>query len=84
MNLLEWGSTLHQNWQAPVYEIQLLNNNGDIVMCYRWEKTPTYCDAVKKTPPYDRGTRLVDLIDMTILDFLQSKGLFLYNYFVLF
>ncbi|KAK3509964.1 hypothetical protein QTP70_023800 [Hemibagrus guttatus] len=38
-----------------------------------WEKTPTYCDAVKKTPPYDRGTRLVDLIDMTILDFLQSN-----------
>lgn len=44
-------------------------------MCCRWEKTPGYCDAVKKTPPYDRGTRLVDLIDMTILDFLQSKGL---------
>ncbi|XP_017568676.1 extracellular serine/threonine protein kinase FAM20C [Pygocentrus nattereri] len=38
-----------------------------------WEKTPTYCNAVKKTPPYDRGTRLVDLIDMTILDFLQSN-----------
>ncbi|XP_017314424.1 extracellular serine/threonine protein kinase FAM20C [Ictalurus punctatus] len=38
-----------------------------------WEKTPGYCDAVKKTPPYDRGTRLVDLIDMTILDFLQSN-----------
>uniref|UniRef100_A0A8B9RHV0 Family with sequence similarity 20 member C, like n=1 Tax=Astyanax mexicanus TaxID=7994 RepID=A0A8B9RHV0_ASTMX len=38
-----------------------------------WENTPTYCNAVKKTPPYDRGTRLVDLIDMTILDFLQSN-----------
>ncbi|MCJ8747521.1 hypothetical protein PDJAM_G00154450 [Pangasius djambal] len=38
-----------------------------------WEKTPAYCDMVKKTPPYDRGTRLVDLIDMTILDFLQSN-----------
>ncbi|XP_062845396.1 extracellular serine/threonine protein kinase FAM20C [Trichomycterus rosablanca] len=38
-----------------------------------WETTPKYCDAVKKTPPYDRGTRLVDLIDMTILDFLQSN-----------
>ncbi|KAM9494649.1 extracellular serine/threonine protein kinase FAM20C [Clarias gariepinus] len=38
-----------------------------------WEQTPSYCDAVKKTPPYDRGTRLLDLIDMTILDFLQSN-----------
>ncbi|XP_076841231.1 extracellular serine/threonine protein kinase FAM20C [Brachyhypopomus gauderio] len=38
-----------------------------------WETTPTYCNSVKKTPPYDQGTRLVDLIDMTILDFLQSN-----------
>ncbi|XP_066509167.1 extracellular serine/threonine protein kinase FAM20C [Hoplias malabaricus] len=38
-----------------------------------WETTPNYCNSVKNTPPYDRGTRLVDLIDMTILDFLQSN-----------
>ncbi|KAI5088878.1 extracellular serine/threonine protein kinase FAM20C [Silurus meridionalis] len=38
-----------------------------------WEQTPTYCNAVKKTPPYDQGTRLLDIIDMTILDFLQNN-----------
>ncbi|KAL1005701.1 hypothetical protein UPYG_G00062570 [Umbra pygmaea] len=38
-----------------------------------WEKDPHYCNTVKKTPPYDKGTRLVDLIDMTILDFLMSN-----------
>lgn len=46
------------------------------VLCVvaRWEKDPHYCDTVKKTPPYDKGTRLVDVIDMAILDFLMSKA----------
>ncbi|KAJ8363258.1 hypothetical protein SKAU_G00120890 [Synaphobranchus kaupii] len=39
----------------------------------QWEKDPDYCTKVKATPPYDRGTRLVDLIDMAILDFLMSN-----------
>ncbi|XP_039547257.1 extracellular serine/threonine protein kinase FAM20C isoform X1 [Pimephales promelas] len=38
-----------------------------------WETDTNYCDSVKKSPPYDRGTRLVDLIDMSILDFLMSN-----------
>ncbi|XP_069509060.1 extracellular serine/threonine protein kinase FAM20C-like [Ambystoma mexicanum] len=38
-----------------------------------WEGDPNYCDLVKKTPPYDSGTRLLDLIDMTILDFLMGN-----------
>uniref|UniRef100_A0A3B5A2H4 Extracellular serine/threonine protein kinase FAM20C-like n=1 Tax=Stegastes partitus TaxID=144197 RepID=A0A3B5A2H4_9TELE len=38
-----------------------------------WEKNPNYCDTVKQTPPYSQGTRLVDLIDMVILDFLMSN-----------
>lgn len=40
----------------------------------RWETESNYCDAVKKIPPYDRGTRLVDLIDLSILDFLMSES----------
>ncbi|KAF3846695.1 hypothetical protein F7725_003773 [Dissostichus mawsoni] len=40
---------------------------------WRWEKDPAYCDTVKQTPPYNHGTRLVDLIDMAILDFLMSN-----------
>ncbi|XP_051798124.1 extracellular serine/threonine protein kinase FAM20C-like [Acanthochromis polyacanthus] len=39
----------------------------------QWEKNPDYCDSVKQTPPYSRGTRLVDLIDMAVLDFLMSN-----------
>ncbi|KAM6905364.1 extracellular serine/threonine protein kinase FAM20C-like [Xenentodon cancila] len=39
----------------------------------QWEKNPAYCDTVKQTPPYNRGTRLVDLIDMVVLDFLMSN-----------
>ncbi|XP_041720332.1 extracellular serine/threonine protein kinase FAM20C [Coregonus clupeaformis] len=38
-----------------------------------WQKNPDYCDTVKQTPPYSQGTRLVDLIDMVILDFLMSN-----------
>ncbi|XP_055752891.1 extracellular serine/threonine protein kinase FAM20C-like [Salvelinus fontinalis] len=38
-----------------------------------WEKNPDYCDTVKQTPPYSQGTRLVDLIDMVVLDFLMSN-----------
>ncbi|XP_052447099.1 extracellular serine/threonine protein kinase FAM20C [Carassius gibelio] len=39
----------------------------------QWETESNYCDSIKKMPPYDRGTRLVDLIDMSILDFLMSN-----------
>ncbi|XP_059204341.1 extracellular serine/threonine protein kinase FAM20C [Centropristis striata] len=39
----------------------------------QWEKDPDYCDTVKQTPPYNHGTRLVDLIDMAVLDFLMSN-----------
>ncbi|KPP59807.1 extracellular serine/threonine protein kinase FAM20C-like [Scleropages formosus] len=39
----------------------------------QWEKDPKFCDTVKKTTPYNKGTRLVDLTDMAILDFLMSN-----------
>uniref|UniRef100_A0AAQ4NQY5 FAM20C golgi associated secretory pathway kinase a n=1 Tax=Gasterosteus aculeatus aculeatus TaxID=481459 RepID=A0AAQ4NQY5_GASAC len=38
-----------------------------------WEVDKDYCDEVKKTPPYDRGTRLLDVMDMTIFDFLMGN-----------
>lgn len=44
-----------------------------ISVCFRWESDANYCSTVKKTPPYDKGTRLVDFIDMVILDFLMSR-----------
>uniref|UniRef100_H3DNC5 Family with sequence similarity 20 member C, like n=1 Tax=Tetraodon nigroviridis TaxID=99883 RepID=H3DNC5_TETNG len=39
----------------------------------KWETQPNYCATVKTTPPYDEGTRLVDFMDMVILDFLMRK-----------
>ncbi|KAI4796218.1 hypothetical protein KUCAC02_027891, partial [Chaenocephalus aceratus] len=38
----------------------------------KWETDPDYCSSVKKTPPYDKGTRLLDFMDLVILDFLMS------------
>ncbi|CAG2119293.1 unnamed protein product, partial [Medioppia subpectinata] len=35
-----------------------------------WETDPTYCDkVVKTTAPYNEGRRLLDIMDMAILDF---------------
>lgn len=39
----------------------------------RWEVDPDYCEEVKQTPPYDSGTRLLDVMDMTIFDFLMGE-----------
>ncbi|KAM5152335.1 extracellular serine/threonine protein kinase FAM20C [Mantella aurantiaca] len=38
-----------------------------------WEVDADYCEEVKQTPPYDSGTRLLDVIDMTIFDFLMGN-----------
>ena len=40
---------------------------------FRWEVDPDYCEEVKQTPPYDSGTRLLDIMDMTIFDFLMGE-----------
>ena len=38
-----------------------------------WEMNPNYCDKVKQTKPYNTGRRLLDLIDITIFDYLSGK-----------
>ncbi|XP_067912667.1 extracellular serine/threonine protein kinase FAM20C-like [Heterodontus francisci] len=38
-----------------------------------WEVDPDYCEEVKQTAPYNSGTRLLDLIEMTIFDFLMGN-----------
>ncbi|KAE8610409.1 hypothetical protein XENTR_v10012112 [Xenopus tropicalis] len=40
----------------------------------RWEYDESYCDAVKKTSPYDSGPRLLDVIDTAIFDFLIGNA----------
>lgn len=44
------------------------------VFVFRWEVDPDYCDEVKQTPPYDKGTRLLDVMDMTVFDFLMGTS----------
>ncbi|XP_068178253.1 extracellular serine/threonine protein kinase FAM20C-like [Antennarius striatus] len=39
----------------------------------KWESDPDYCSGVKTTPPYNKGTRLVDLMDLVVLDFLMGN-----------
>lgn len=62
---------LNANKKLDVPALFYLTKNG----VFRWETEPEYCSTVKKTPPYDKGTRLVDFIDMVILDFLMSMFL---------
>ncbi|KAL0841407.1 hypothetical protein ABMA28_015099 [Loxostege sticticalis] len=39
----------------------------------QWELQSDYCDTVRTTPPYDSGRRLLDLVDMSIFDFLTGN-----------
>ncbi|XP_020503810.1 pseudokinase FAM20A [Labrus bergylta] len=35
-----------------------------------WEVNPFFCDTIKQTYPYNSGNRLLNIIDMSIFDFL--------------
>ncbi|XP_023140773.2 pseudokinase FAM20A [Amphiprion ocellaris] len=38
-----------------------------------WEVNPFYCDTVKQLYPYNSGNRLLNIIDMSIFDFLTGN-----------
>ncbi|XP_078427157.1 pseudokinase FAM20A-like isoform X1 [Cetorhinus maximus] len=38
-----------------------------------WETNPNYCEKIKRTPPYNTGSRLLNIIDMAIFDFLTGN-----------
>ncbi|CAN9508629.1 unnamed protein product [Ophioblennius macclurei] len=38
-----------------------------------WEVNPFYCDTIKQTYPYSSGNRLLNIIDMSIFDFLTGN-----------
>ncbi|XP_066490263.1 extracellular serine/threonine protein kinase FAM20C-like [Tiliqua scincoides] len=38
-----------------------------------WELNQNYCTQVRQTPPYDSVSRLLNLLDMTVLDFLMGN-----------
>ncbi|XP_068230432.1 extracellular serine/threonine protein CG31145-like isoform X2 [Palaemon carinicauda] len=39
----------------------------------QWEVDDEYCDLVKEVHPYNEGRRLLDIMDMSILDFLMGN-----------
>ncbi|XP_049817211.1 extracellular serine/threonine protein CG31145 isoform X2 [Aethina tumida] len=39
----------------------------------QWETDPNYCALVREIPPYDKGRRLADLMDMSVFDFLMGN-----------
>ncbi|XP_034984304.2 extracellular serine/threonine protein kinase FAM20C-like [Zootoca vivipara] len=39
----------------------------------QWESDDDYCAEVRQTAPYDNVSRLLNLIDMTVLDFLMGN-----------
>lgn len=38
-----------------------------------WEMDPDYCEEVQQMPPYDSSHRILDVMDMTIFDFLMGN-----------
>ena len=38
-----------------------------------WETDPDYCDIVKDVSPYNQGRRLLDVMDLSIFDFLMGN-----------
>ncbi|XP_058130023.1 extracellular serine/threonine protein CG31145 [Anopheles ziemanni] len=39
----------------------------------QWETDADYCTMVRDIPPYDEGRRLLDLMDMSVFDFLTGN-----------
>lgn len=39
----------------------------------QWEQDSDYCTMVRDIPPYDSGRRLLDLMDMSVFDFLTGN-----------
>ncbi|KAJ8664352.1 hypothetical protein QAD02_006014, partial [Eretmocerus hayati] len=39
----------------------------------QWETDSDYCKIVRELPPYDEGRRLLDLMDMSVFDFLTGN-----------
>lgn len=39
----------------------------------QWEQDSDYCSIVREIEPYDHGRRLLDIMDMSVLDFLMGN-----------
>ncbi|XP_003221059.2 extracellular serine/threonine protein kinase FAM20C [Anolis carolinensis] len=56
-----------RSWRSPWRRSYSKNKKAE------WELDENYCTGVRETPPYDKTSRLLNLIDMTVLDFLMGN-----------
>lgn len=68
-NNLAWTSLFSQK-----RDLQSWFHTALPLPCHRWEVDPDYCEEVKQTPPYDSGHRILDIMDMTVFDFLMGTS----------
>lgn len=65
-------------WPRPPSSLRGETLNLGLIMPpsphHRWEVDPDYCEEVKQTPPYDSGHRILDIMDMTVFDFLMGTS----------
>lgn len=63
MGVRGWASDSSLSWGQPRDFFHL-----------RWELNPRYCDTVKQIYPYNSSSRLLNIIDMAIFDFLIGRS----------
>lgn len=72
------GASAGQGPHLPVFkqcQVTLaLSKYLVMLLASRWEYDESYCDAVKKTSPYDSGPRLLDIIDTAVFDYLIGNA----------
>lgn len=39
----------------------------------KWETDPNYCELVRNLPPYNIGRRMLDIMDLSVFDFLMGN-----------
>ena len=56
-----------------MHKINFESSNGILkkLLCLgRWETDNEYCQKFTASPPYDKGPRLLDIMDTAIFDFI--------------
>ncbi|XP_022179191.1 extracellular serine/threonine protein CG31145 [Myzus persicae] len=39
----------------------------------KWETDPNYCEMIRNLPPYNSGRRMLDIMDLSVFDFLMGN-----------
>ncbi|VVC24292.1 Hypothetical protein CINCED_3A020534 [Cinara cedri] len=39
----------------------------------KWETDPNYCEIIRNVPPYNTGRRMLDIMDLSVFDFLMGN-----------